>query len=38
VVDFPKENYQGAEFVNVQITHCTSGTLIGKAVDYSSMN
>jgi tRNA-2-methylthio-N6-dimethylallyladenosine synthase len=38
VVVFPKESYRVGEFVNVQITHCTSGTLIGKAVDYSSMN
>ena len=38
VVVFPKENYQVGEFVHVQITACTSGTLLGKAVDYSSMN
>jgi tRNA-2-methylthio-N6-dimethylallyladenosine synthase len=37
-VVFPKENYKIGEFVNVEITDCTSGTLIGKAVGYSDMN
>ncbi|WP_298221176.1 tRNA (N6-isopentenyl adenosine(37)-C2)-methylthiotransferase MiaB [Flavobacterium sp.] len=37
-VVFPKEQYNIGEFVNVQITSCTSGTLIGKAVGYSEMN
>ena len=37
-VVFPKENYNISEFVNVEITNCTSGTLIGKAVGYSDMN
>ena len=37
-VVFPKENYKIGEFVNVKITNCTSGTLIGKAVGYSEMN
>ena len=38
MVVFPKENYAVGEFVNVTITNCTSGTLIGKAVGYSEMN
>lgn len=38
VVVFPKEHYKIGDFVNVQITNCTSGTLIGKAVGYSEMN
>ncbi|MCZ8197972.1 MAG: tRNA (N6-isopentenyl adenosine(37)-C2)-methylthiotransferase MiaB [Flavobacterium sp.] len=37
-VVFPKENYKIGDFVNVKITNCTSGTLIGKAVGYSEMN
>ena len=37
-VVFPKEKYNIGEFVNVEITNCTSGTLIGKAVGYSEMN
>jgi tRNA-2-methylthio-N6-dimethylallyladenosine synthase len=37
-VVFPKEHYNIGEFVNVKITNCTSGTLIGKAVGYSDMN
>jgi len=37
-VVFPKEQYNIGEFVNVEITNCTSGTLIGKAVGYSEMN
>ena len=37
-VVFPKENYKIGEFVNVKITSCTSGTLIGKAVGFSEMN
>ncbi len=37
-VVFPKENYKIGEFVNVKITNCTSGTLIGEAVGYSAMN
>jgi tRNA-2-methylthio-N6-dimethylallyladenosine synthase len=37
-VVFPKENYNIGEFVNVKITKCTSGTLIGEAVGYSEMN
>jgi tRNA-2-methylthio-N6-dimethylallyladenosine synthase len=37
-VVFPKEQYNIGEFVNVKITSCTSGTLIGKAVGYSDMN
>ena len=37
-VVFPKENYKIGEFVNIKITNCTSGTLIGEAVGYSEMN
>ena len=37
-VVFPKENYKIGDFVNVKITKCTSGTLIGEAVGYSEMN
>ncbi len=37
-VVFPKENYRIGEFVNVEITSCTSGTLIGRAIGYSEMN
>lgn len=37
-VVFPKENYKIGEFVNVKITNCTSGTLIGEAAGYSAMN
>lgn len=37
VVVFPKEIYKVGDFVNVEITDCTSTTLIGKAVGYSSM-
>ncbi len=38
MVVFPKENYKIGDFVNVKITSCTSGTLIGEAVGYSDMN
>ncbi len=38
VVVFPKENYTVGDFVNVKITDCTSGTLIGEAVAYSKNN
>ncbi|MEC4116937.1 tRNA (N6-isopentenyl adenosine(37)-C2)-methylthiotransferase MiaB [Myroides phaeus] len=34
---FPKENYKVGDFVMVEITDCTSATLIGKAVGYSPM-
>ncbi len=37
-VVFPRENYKIGEFVNVRITNCTSGTLIGEAIGYSDMN
>ena len=37
-VVFPKEHYKIGDFVNVKITNCTSGTLIGEAVGYSEMN
>jgi tRNA-2-methylthio-N6-dimethylallyladenosine synthase len=37
-VVFPKENYKIGDFVNVRITNCTSGTLIGEAVGLSEMN
>ena len=38
VAVFPKENYKVGDFVNVKITDCTSGTLIGEAVGYSENN
>jgi tRNA-2-methylthio-N6-dimethylallyladenosine synthase len=38
MVVFPRENYKIGDFVNVKITNCTSGTLIGEAVGYSNMN
>lgn len=38
VVVFPKENYKVGEFVLVNITDCTSATLLGEAVGYSEMN
>jgi tRNA-2-methylthio-N6-dimethylallyladenosine synthase len=38
MVVFPRENYKVGEFVNVLVTDCTSGTLIGKAVGCSEMN
>ena len=37
-VVFPKGNYKIGDFVNVKITNCTSGTLIGEAIGYSEMN
>jgi len=36
-VVFPKGNYKPGDFVNVLTTHCTTSTLIGEAVGYSSM-
>lgn len=36
-VVFPKEHYKIGDFVNVEITSCTSGTLIGRAVGYGEM-
>ncbi|MDM1345435.1 tRNA (N6-isopentenyl adenosine(37)-C2)-methylthiotransferase MiaB [Myroides marinus] len=36
-VIFPKENYNVGDFVMVEITDCTSATLIGKPVGYSAM-
>ncbi len=38
VVVFPKENYKLGDFVNVKIEDCTSGTLMGTAVEYSENN
>lgn len=38
VVVFPKEHYKPGDFVYVKITHCTSATLIGEAVEYSKMH
>jgi tRNA-2-methylthio-N6-dimethylallyladenosine synthase len=32
IVVFPKENFKKGDYVNVLITECSSGTLIGKAV------
>lgn len=37
VVVFPREEYKIGDFVNVKITNCTSGTLIGEAIGYSEM-
>lgn len=37
-VVFEREHYKIGDFVNVKITNCTSGTLIGKAVGYSNIN
>lgn len=37
VVVFPKEHYKVGDFVLVDVEDCTSTTLIGKAVGYSSM-
>jgi len=37
VVVFPKETYKVGDFVNVQVTDCTSATLIGEAIGYSEM-
>lgn len=36
VVVFPKENYKPGDFVLVKISDCTSATLIGEAVGYST--
>ncbi len=33
MVIFPKENYKKGEYVQVLVTECTSGTLLGKAVN-----
>ena len=38
VVVFPREHYKIGDFVDVKVTSCTSGTLIGEAVGYSEMN
>jgi tRNA-2-methylthio-N6-dimethylallyladenosine synthase len=38
MVVFPREHYKIGDFVNVKITNCTSGTLIGEAIGYSEMN
>ena len=38
MVVFPREDYKIGDFVNVKITSCTSGTLIGEALEYSEMN
>lgn len=35
VAVFPKENYKQGDFVMVEITDCTSATLIGKAVGFA---
>ena len=37
VVVFAREDYKIGDYVNVKITNCTSGTLIGEAVGYSEM-
>ena len=36
VVVFPKENYKVGDFVLVEVTNCTSTTLIGKAIGISN--
>ncbi len=36
-VVFPKEHYKVGDFVMVKINDCTSATLIGEAVEYSSL-
>jgi tRNA-2-methylthio-N6-dimethylallyladenosine synthase len=33
VVIFPKENFVKGDYVNIEITHCTAGTLFGDAVN-----
>lgn len=33
VVVFPKKHYQKGQYVNVKITNCTGGTLLGEIVD-----
>ncbi|MBP0903141.1 tRNA (N6-isopentenyl adenosine(37)-C2)-methylthiotransferase MiaB [Mariniflexile gromovii] len=38
VTVFPKGNYKIGDFVNVQVTDCTSATLIGEAIGYSINN
>lgn len=38
VVVFPKENYLVGDFVNVKINECTSATLIGEAIGYTTNN
>ncbi len=38
VAVFPKEHYNIGDFVNVQVTNCTSATLIGEAIEYSENN
>ena len=37
VVVFPREDYKIGDFVDVKVTSCTSGTLIGEAVGFSEM-
>jgi tRNA-2-methylthio-N6-dimethylallyladenosine synthase len=38
VAVFPKENYKIGDFVNVQVTDCTSATLIGEGIGLSENN
>lgn len=38
VAVFPKEEYKIGDLVNVQVTDCTSATLIGDAIGYSKDN
>jgi len=35
-VVFPKKEYKVGDYVNVEITSCTGGTLIGNAISYNS--
>jgi len=37
VVVFPKEKYQVGDFVDVKIDDCTSATLLGTPLDYSTL-
>ncbi|TYA57952.1 tRNA (N6-isopentenyl adenosine(37)-C2)-methylthiotransferase MiaB [Formosa maritima] len=38
VAVFPKANYKIGDLVNVKVTHCTSATLIGEALELSNNN
>jgi len=38
VTVFPKKHFKIGDFVHVKVTHCTSATLIGDALDYSKNN
>ncbi|PSQ80807.1 MAG: hypothetical protein BRD46_03490, partial [Bacteroidetes bacterium QS_8_68_15] len=36
-VVFDKEDYRPGQYVNVEITNCTSGTLLGRAVGATTL-